>query len=111
MTAQNAFNVPNVPIDPMYENKNGQIVMTSVGKNFFEQLISFFYQNFSNEGLVMPTQTASNIIAIQNFKYPNNTYKTQYGTMIYNSDPSANSIMIAVNDGSGAPIFKTVTLT
>lgn len=109
MTAPNAFNVPNVPIDPMYEVKGNQVLLTSVGKNFFEQFISFFFMNFSNEGLVAPTQTAANITTLQNFQNSNGTYKTQYGTILYDSDD--NSIRIAINNGSGIPIFKTVTLT
>jgi hypothetical protein len=66
----------------------------------------------------MPTQTAADILAIQNHVnlIPDGNsgtnfqvYTCAFGTMIY--DSTNNSIRIAVNNGADAPIFKTVTLT
>lgn len=109
MSAPIAQNVPNVPIDPMFEVKDNQVILTSVGKDFFESFIKFFFTNFSNEGLVAPTQTATNLTTIQNNQNSQSQYTCQYGTILY--DSTDNSIRISINNGSGAPIFKTVTLT
>lgn len=74
-----------------------------------QQLISILQTNFGAEGVVVPTLTAAQITIVQNNQLSNGEYTCQYGTIVYNSD--ANSIMIAINNGSGAPVFKTVTLT
>lgn len=100
-------NVPSVPLDPMFHMQGDQCVLTSVGKSFFETLINYFYTNHSSEGLVAPTQSAANITSIQNNTLPNGSHTCQFGTFIYNQ--TANTIMIALNNGSGAPIFKTIT--
>lgn len=107
------MNVPNLPIDPIVD-KEGRL--TAVGKNFFEQLIRELILNFSNEGLVAPTQTNSNLTSpqyminlIQNNQNGQGQYTCAYGTILYNA--TANSVMMAINNGSDAPVFKTVTLT
>src|SRR6185437_3027813 len=104
----NINNVPNVPIDSMFELQDKTIVLTSAGRNFFEQLITYFYTNFSNEGLVAPTQSASNITTLQNFKNANGQYKVAFGTMLY--DSTDKTLRVAVDDGTGKPVFKTATL-
>lgn len=98
--------IPNLPQNKMVD-ENGN--PTPEELTFREALVTSLQNNLGSEGVVIPTQTAANITKIQNNQLPNGAYSCQFGTMIYNSD--ANSIMIAVNNGSGAPIFKTVTLT
>lgn len=100
------MNVPNLPIDPLVD-KNGHL--TDSGKNFFEQLIKELFLNFSNEGLVAPTQTSTNLITIQNNTNIQGQKTCSYGTILY--DSTHNSGRFAINDGTGNPIFKTIMLT
>lgn len=102
--------IPNLPTDIIVDDK-GQA--TDDEKTFRQTLITSLQKNFGDEGVVLPAQTAANILTIQNNNYIDQAtgltvYSCQYGTMIYNS--TANSIMIAVENG-GVPLFKTVTLT
>jgi hypothetical protein len=99
-------NVPNVPVDPMYELQNDKIVLTSQGKTFFESFINYFINNFSSEGLVAPNQSTSSINSIQNNTLPDGSYTCQYGTLIYNSN--TNKLMVALNNGSNIPIFYNI---
>lgn len=104
------MNIPNLPTGNIVD-ENG--ALTSVWLTFFQNLISTLQLNASDNGLVAPMQTAANIAVIQNNTMPNPSggspiYTCAYGTSVYNV--TANSIMYSVNDGSGAPIFKTVTL-
>lgn len=99
------MNIPNLPIGAIVD-KDG--LFTDVGKNFFNQLIVELQTNASQEGLVSPTQTASNIVTIQNSQLPNGEYATSYGTILY--DSTNNTGRFAINNGSGAPIFKTFVL-
>lgn len=105
----NINNVPGVPIDPMFRLEGNNIVMTGSGENFFTNLIKYLITNVSSEGLVAPTQTATNITTLQNFQFPNGQYKVAFGTMIY--DSVDNTLRVAINDGTGKPVFKTATLT
>lgn len=99
-------NVPSVPIDPMYEIKDGKVLLTAVGKNFFETFINYFFKNFSSEGLVSPTQSTSDINSIQNNTLQNGNFTCQYGTFIYNS--TTNNLMVCLNNGSNVPQFYNV---
>lgn len=104
------MNIPNLPLDKMVD-ENGN---PSAPELIFRQtLIQALQQNAGPEGLVAPTQVNSvaepNITTIQNNKDAQGNFTCQFGTIVYNS--TANSIMIAINNGSNAPIFKTVTLT
>lgn len=100
------MNIPDLPIDPVVDERG---FLTDKGKFFFEQLLSQMQTFLGNEGLVAPTQSAANITTIQNNLNIAGQKTCAYGTIIYNS--TANSIQIAVNNGSGSPVFKTVTLT
>lgn len=112
MAIQNPnIRVPNLPVGKMVD-ENG--APTPEELTFRQRLVSSLQDNFGPEGLVAPTQTAANITVIQNNTTPNPSGGAavptcQFGTILYNV--TANSIMIAVDDGSGSPIFKTVTLT
>ena len=100
------MNIPNY-IDTKIISAGG--MWSDEWKFIMQQLIQQLQLNASNEGLVAPTQNATNMTTIQNHQNPNGDYTTQYGTILYNS--TDNTIRIAVNNGSGAPIFKKVTLT
>ncbi len=104
--AQPVIRVPNLNVGKMVDEQG---MATIEEMSFRQTLLTSLQQNFGNEGLVAPTQTAANITIIQDYQLENKEYSCQYGTIIFNS--TANSIMIAVNDGTGKPIFKTVTLT
>lgn len=106
MPVATVLRVPNLPLGPIV-GENGNASETEL--TFRQTLITSLQQYFGNEGVVVPTQTAANITLIQNNQLANGDYTCQYGTILYNS--TANSIMISVDNGSGAPIFKTVTLT
>jgi hypothetical protein len=99
-------NVPNVPVDPMFEVKDNNVVMTSVGKSFFESFINYFFENFSNEGLVAPTQNTANSTIIQNNMNnasPTPQFTCGYGRLLYNSD--TNQLMVSFDNGVGQPVF------
>lgn len=101
--------IPNLPMGPITD-KNGNPVDDEL--TFRQSLITNLQKLFGNEGVVVPTLNATQITTIQNHtitKGAETFYTCQYGTIVYNS--TANSIMIAVNNGSDAPLFKTVTLT
>lgn len=101
--------IPNLPQGQMV-NKEGY--PTDDELTFRQSLITNLQTLFGTEGVVVPTLTAAQITTIQNNTITvgaNSFFTCQFGTMVYNS--TANSIMIAVDDGAGAPLFKTVTLT
>jgi len=110
MASPTVPNVPNVPIDPMFEVKGTDVVLTSVGKNFFEQFIKYFFTNFSSEGLVAPTQTNAspsyNINTIQDNKNPQGEYTCAYGTLLY--DITTNNLVVCLNNGSNQPLFQNI---
>ena len=104
--------IPNLPSGPLVD-KDGY--PTGDELTFRQSLITLLQRLVGSEGLVMPTQTADNITTIQNNTIPiytnpaSTAYTCQYGTCLY--DSTDNSIRIAINNGSDAPVFKTVTLT
>lgn len=98
--------IPNLPIDKLIDSTTNDI--SSSWRQFFDFLIKQLQSNASNEGVVSPSQSASDILKIQNNQLQNLSYTCQYGTSIYNS--TANSIMFAINNGANVPLFKTVTL-
>jgi len=110
--------IPNLPTGPIVD-ANG--VATDGESTFRRILITSLQKNFGSEGLVAPTQPndamttppTDYIDQIQNNTVfnpatGNDEYTCQFGTILYNS--TANSIMIAIDDGTGAPVFRTVTL-
>ena len=108
---QPVIRIPNLLAGKMVDDKG---YPTDDEKTFRQVLITSLQKNFGDEGVVLPSQSAANILTIQNNNYIDQAtgltvYSCQYGTMLYNS--TANSIMIAVNKGSGQPVFRTVTLT
>jgi len=96
-----------LPVEGLIDKSTGDI--DDNWRQFFDQLINTLQKFAGEEGIVLPPQAASNITIIQNNQLQNLSYTCNFGTGLYNS--TANSIMFAINNGSGAPIFKTATLT
>lgn len=104
------MNIPTLPFGPM---------VTKEGTSTSEELI--FRQNLITElnkgvGLfyyALPQVTDDQVTMLEAATIPNPAggvlYTTPFGAAIYNI--TANSIMFAVDDGSGVPVFKTATLT
>lgn len=95
------MNIPNFD-NIQFVDKNG--FLTDQWKQILTQLFTSLQQNAGNEGLVMPSQTASNIALIQN-NLVNGLPTCQFGTMIY--DTTNNQPKIAVSN-AGLPLFKTI---
>lgn len=112
--------VPNLPFEKMV-NEQGE--PTSSEMTFRQTLITGLQKYFGAEGLVMPTQSPTNLTIIQNNQAPNpstgtNEFTCNLGTIIYVQHPTdytQDKVMIAVRNSNdypiSAPIFKTVTLT
>lgn len=92
----------------------------------YRQALTDSLQNYiGNEGLVMPVQSPTNMLLIQNNQEPDplppyapGQFSCQLGTIIYVKHPTdyaQDKVMIAVRNSNdypdSAPIFKTVTLT
>jgi hypothetical protein len=108
---QGNIRIPNLPMGKVV---NEQGFASDDEQTFRQTLITSLQANFGNEGCVIPSLSASDITTIQNNSYVdpangNTVYTCAYGTLVYNT--TANSIMATIDDGTGKPIFKTVTLT
>jgi len=112
LIVRNEVRVPNLPLGAIVDS-NG--MPTSDEQTFRQALLTLLQNIIGPEGLVAPTLTASQITTVQNNTQsvpgatPSSYFTCQFGTMVYNSD--ANSIQITIDNGFGAPVFKTVTLT
>lgn len=103
------MNVPSMDFrGQKFVDENG--VLTPTAQSFFDMLQILMSQNLGNEGLVMPTQSATDITVIQDntVTNPNGlvTKTCEYGTMIY--DETNNLAKVALDDGTGNPIFKQI---
>jgi hypothetical protein len=89
-------------------NEDG--TFTDSVQNFFDTLHTLLINNLGDEGLVMPTQSASNITLIQDALITSptgiQTPSCEFGTLIY--DATTNQPLVALDDGSGNPLFKTI---
>ncbi len=112
---RNQVRIPNLPMGRIVD-ENGRATDDEI--TFRQALLSLLQRIAGTEGLVMPQQTSANITTIQNnVEYipvgntgdVNQIHTCEFGTIIYNS--TANTVQIAINNGTGEPIFKTVTLT
>ena len=113
--SRDSVRIPNLPMGRIVD-ANGQ--PTDEEQTFRQALLTLLQSLFGTEGVVMPSQTATNITSIQNntdttpgTSPATTVYTCQFGTMIY--DSTDNSIRIAIDSGgpTHAPVFKTVTLT
>ena len=91
-----------------FTNEDG--TLTELGQQFFDLLHVCLQKIIGSEGLVAPTQPSSNITIIQDnivvSPTGTETNTCQFGTLIY--DSTLNELRVALNNGSGAPIFKQV---
>jgi len=105
----------NIPIMDFRGSKfvNPDGSLTDVAQSFFDLLQQILVNNIGTEGLVAPSQTAVGITQIQNNTTSSVTglisNTCQFGTLLYDSDN--NLLKVALNNGSGNPIFKTITAT
>ncbi len=109
--SQLKFRIPNLPSGPIVD-KDGN--PTQAELNFRQMLLQQLQLLMGNEGLVMPSQSSSNITTIVagSSITPGTdvtVYSCQFGTLLYNS--TDNSIQVVVDDGMGVPTIKTVTIT
>ncbi len=101
-----------IPIMDFRGNKfvNEDGTLTDVAQAFFDLLNTVLIKNIGDEGLVSPTQSASDIAIIQNnfTLSPTGltTYTCDFGTIVY--DSTNNKAKVALDDGMGAPIFKEI---
>ena len=106
--------VPNLPSGQMVD-ANG--MPTDDELSFRQTLISLLQSLFGEQGLVAPSQTAANILTIQNNvtkaqgAIPAQYFTCAFGTFLYESDTGLVKVSVEDPLGSGIPVFKTVTLT
>lgn len=91
--------------------------LSDVAQAFLDSLLTVLIKNAGNEGLVAPSMSNAspdlNLTKIQNnvIVSPTGiaTYTCQFGTLMYDSTPlGPNVLKVALNDGLGKPIFKTI---
>lgn len=105
--AQPVIRIPNLNVGKIVDEK-GMATLEEIA--FRQTLITSLQQNAGNEGLVMPSQSAANILVIQNntLPAPSGEYTCQAGTFVYNT--TNDTVMVAILV-AGVPVFKTVTVT
>lgn len=112
------MNIPNFADIPVVVKRGDAYYWSDEWRDIMQSLIQTLQENASEEGLVAPTQSSeviapaisSDITIIQDAKTSTAplVYKTAYGTMLY--DSFTNNVLMAINNGAGAPLFKTVQL-
>ncbi len=85
-------------------NEDG--TFSDVAQNYFDSLNSYLIGTIGSEGLVAPSQSASNISIIANNQNSSGGYTCQFGTFIFNTD--VNDPQVAINNGSGVPVFVSI---
>ena len=95
------MNIPSLPVDRIIDEKS--LDLTDSWRQFFDLLVNQLQTNASNEGIVIPTQSETNVLVIQNNQLQNLSYTTQLGTLVYNSD--FNQLMVALLE-AGKPVFE-----
>lgn len=96
--------IPNLPTGPLTKQDG---YPTDDELVFRQTLVSSLQANFGSEGCVAPSQSSTNITAIQNNVLPNGQYSCAPGTIIYNSTNDTLMVSILV---AGVPTFKTFTV-
>ena len=106
-----SFRIPNLPMGKIVDDKG---FATDEESTFRQALITLLQQLMGNEGLVAPSQSATNINTITSnvANTPGaigTAYPCGFGTLFYNS--TDNTLQVTINNGSGAPEIKTVTIS
>jgi len=100
------MNIPTLDFGgTQFTDDNG--MLTDVAQKFMDILVQVLMLNVGPEGFVVPSLSLSNINIVQNNQDLQGNYTCQFGTMVYDTDN--NQLKVALNNGSGIPIFKIVT--
>lgn len=108
---RNAVRIPNLPMGQLVDSSGRA---TDDELTFRQSLLTLLQSIAGNEGLVMPSQTTTDITTIQNNTEttpgatPNTSYSCAPGTFIYDSTTNQVKVAILV---AGVPTFKVVTVT
>jgi hypothetical protein len=86
--------IPSV-IAERITDQNG--VLTPAWQNIFMQLFTQLQINFSDEGLVVPSQTTANIALLTT---------SPFFTLV--GDRDTNELKVALDNGMGEPEFKVI---
>lgn len=105
MDNQYTNRIPTLPFQKMVEEDGNP---TPIELMFRQNLVTSLQAYMGDEGMVIPSQTASDILVIQNNVDSNGEYTCAPGTFIYNT--TNDTVMVSVLVG-GIPVFKTVTVT
>lgn len=107
------MNIPNFQDIPVVVKRGDQFYWSDEWRSIIQELLQTLQLNAGPEGLVAPTQPApdkpSNAIALIQNNESNGVKTCQFGTILY--DKTNNSGRFCIADGSGNPLFKTITLT
>lgn len=102
------MNIPDYLDSPVLEKRGDDYYWSDNWSNIMQQLIQTLRDNASDEGLVAPTQDATNIATIQNNTVivGNNTiYTCGFGRILYDLTNDLPKISVKV---AGVPLFKTI---
>lgn len=112
--------VPNLPIGKMVD-ENG--IATPEEQMFRQALLTLLQTAFNNQGVLVPSQTAADVLKIQNnvvTKQSGSTtltsYSCQFGTILYSPSTATypalpnDFLAVSMNDGTAnqAPLFKHI---
>ncbi len=107
MAVNTDFRIPNLPTGQVVDDKGNA---TDDELTFRHTLVTNLQRLFGPEGCVVPSQTAADILTIQNNLNGQGQYTCAFGTIIYESDTGL--LKVAKEDplGSGIPVFHTITV-
>lgn len=104
------MNIPNLPVGRIIEDNGNP---TDQELTFRQNLISELQKNVGKYFFAPPQLSSAEIAQLELATEPSPAggviYVVPFGAWVYNT--TTNAIMFAVDNGSGAPIFKTATLT
>jgi hypothetical protein len=110
---RDALRIPNLPAGKIVDPDG---MPTADELQFRQTLLTLLESILGNEGLVMPSQSTTNIAIIQTHVQDvqqgsaTNTINTcQFGTMIYDTTLGVAKIALEYPLGSGTPVFHTIT--
>ena len=107
---RNSFRIPNLPMGQIVDEKG---MPTDDELTFRQALIGLLQQFFGEEGMLMPQQTAADILTIQNNTQatpgatPGTDHTCAPGTFLY--DTTNNSVVVSELVG-GLPVFKQLAV-
>ncbi len=98
--------IPSYVDIPVIDPKTG--MFTSQWKAIMQQLLTSLITNASDQGIVMPSQDATEITLIETSQRSTptgNQFNCQFGTIVY--DVTNNVLKVALNN-AGAPQFHNI---